>query len=183
MKRKSIYKYASEVGIPVGMYLSLMSSCLLMSIRMPFLMSAIFFLAIGFPFYLGFFVRKIGKIEPAYMKFSSLWLGGIYSVIFGTFICMFFSGLYITFIEPGFVGAYCQNMIDTIEASPIADEYEATIGMMRNAMDSHMLPSGMDFVTTMGWFTCFVGSVLSLVIALIVSKMDRNVSNPVGMTE
>lgn len=104
------------------------------------------------------------------MKFSSLWLAGIYSVIFGTLISTFFSALYITFAEPGFVTAYIQKSISMIEVSDLAAEYEPAISVMKNAMDNHALPSGMEFLMTMGWFTCFCGSILSLVIAFIVSQ-------------
>ena len=34
---KSIYKYASEAGLPIGLYLTLMSACLLMSLRVEIL--------------------------------------------------------------------------------------------------------------------------------------------------
>ena len=180
MNRKSIYRYASEAGLPVGIYLSLMSACLLMSVKIPFLATLNLPLAIIFPFYLAFFIKKIGKIEPSYMKFSSLWLAGIYTVIFGTLICMFFSALYIQFVEPGFVQAYFISMIENIESSPFAEEYGPTLDIMRNAMESRLLPTSTDFITSLGWFTSFSGAVLSLFIALILSKTSSKVSKAIS---
>ena len=175
MQKKSIYKYASEAGLISGLYLSLMSACLLLSIRMPALPIMLVPLCIGFPFVLWTLMRNIAKDEPSYNKFSSLWLGGIYTVIFGSLICMFLSSIYIVFVEPGFVHQYINYTIESLEASPMAAQYESTILLMREAMEAHILPSGMEFLTTMAWFTCFTGSVLSLVIALIMSRISRRV--------
>lgn len=180
MKRKSVYKYAAEAGVPVGLYLTLMSACLLFSVKIDFTLTLLLPLVVLFPFYLGYFMRRIGKLEPGFMKFSSLWLSGIYSVIFGTLICMLFSGLYIVFVEPGFVGAYFSKMIEAVEMSPMAESYESSVEVMRNAMETRMLPSGMDFVTTMGWFTCFSGSIVSLILAFILSRTGRKVADVVG---
>lgn len=173
MQKKSIYKYASEMGLPLGLYLSLMSACLLLSVRQPAMPMLLLPLGLGFPVLLWFLMRKIVKAEPTYNKFSSLWLGGIYTVIFGTLICMFLSALYIFFCEPHFVNLYVNNALMAVENSPFASEYETSITMMREAMEAHILPSGFEFLSTMGWFTCFAGSILSLVLALIMSKVGK----------
>lgn len=176
MKKKSIYKYASESGIPAGLYLTIMSACFLMSIKFPVLPMLLLPLAIGFPFVLWALMRRIIKEEPGYLKISSLWLGGIYTMIFGTLICMFFSGMYLVFIEPGFVGQYVNNAIEIVASSPMAPEYEETIEIMQRALDAHILPSGMEFLSTMGWLTCFLGSIVSLGIAFVMTRTGRNIS-------
>lgn len=170
---KSIYKYAAEAGIPVGIYLSVMSACLLLSLKVDILPMLIFPLAIGFPFLLARIMRGIARQQPAYLKVSALWLAGIYSVIFGSLICTFLSALYLTFVEPSFVSAYVANAIATIESSPMAAEYEATTSLMREAMDSHMLPSGIEFISTMAWCTCFSGSILSLILAFFIVRFRK----------
>ena len=70
---KSIYKYASEAGLPIGMYLTMMSACLLMSLRVEILSMMIFPLIVGFPIILGMIMKRISTQEPAYMKVSALW--------------------------------------------------------------------------------------------------------------
>lgn len=182
MQKKSIYKYASEAGLPVGLYLTLMSACVLLSIKFPVLPIFILPLSLGFPVILWMQMRRIIKEEPSYNKFSSLWLGGIYSVIFGTLICMFLSALYIVFVEPNFVNLYVSNALETVEASVMAPEYESSIAMMRSAMEAHILPTGLQFLTTMGWTTCFVGSILSLVLSFFMSRSNRKVVGMMGGT-
>ena len=179
MQKKSIYKYASEAGLPTGLYLTIMSACLLLSVKIPFLPMLTLPLAIGFPFLLLALMRKIKREEPSYSKFSSLWLGGIYTVIFGTLICMFLSALYLVFVEPGFVHQYVNNALLAVEESPFADQYESSVALMREAMEAHILPSGLEFLSSMAWLTCFIGSILSLIIALIMSKGGSKFSSQV----
>ena len=176
MKPKSIYKYAAEAGLPVGLYLTLMSACMLMGLKISFLPMLLLPLAIGFPFLLWIIMRNIGRVEPSYMKFSSLWLGGIYSVIFGTIICLFLSALYVVNFEPGFFAAYVRQSIESIEATPMADDYAGTITLMKEALEAKILPSSLEFLTTMSWLTCFAGSILSFVLALLITKMSGKVS-------
>lgn len=176
MQKKSIYKYASEAGIPTGLYLSIMSACLLLSVKIPSLPILILPLGLGFPFLLWFLMKRIGTLEPSYYKFSSLWLGGIYTVIFGSLIAMFLSAIYVVTVEPSFVYLYVTNALDTIEATQMSGQYEASIRLMREAIDAHLLPSSLEFLSTMAWFTCFAGSILSLVIALLLSKTRSKIT-------
>lgn len=171
--KKSIYKYAAEAGLPVGIYLTAMSACMLMGIRHESLTAFLMPLAIGFPVLLWFILRKIAKAEPEYLKVSALWLGGIYTVIFGTIICMLFSACYIFYVEPGFVYEYAMTAINAMESAPMKEQYAATSMLLRDAIEARILPSGIEFVTTMGWSTCFFGSMLSLILAAIIVGRNK----------
>lgn len=176
MQKKSIYKYASEAGLPAGLYLTIMSFCVLLSVKLPALPLLLFPLMLGFPVMLWILIRKISREEPSFTKFSTLWLGGIYTVIFGSLICTFLSALYVVFFEPNFVNLYVANAIAAVENSAMGSEYSSSIDLMQSAMEAKILPSPLEFLTSMAWFTCFVGSLLSLVIALIMSKAGKNVT-------
>lgn len=173
MQKKSIYKYASEAGLPMGLYLTLMSACLLMSVKLPALPMFLLPLAVGFPFVLWALMKKILKAEPSYNKFASIWLGGIYTVIFGVLIALFLSALYVKIVEPNFVWLYINNAIEAVETSPMAADYSRTVDLMREAMDAHILPSSFEFLTTMSWLTCFVGSIISMFLALLLTKGSK----------
>lgn len=167
---KSVYKYSAESGLPVGLYLTAISFCFLLSLDVPFLPLLIMPLVFGFPFLLGWQVRRMAVAEPSYRKVSALWLCGIYSVIFGSMICALFSALYLVFVNPSFLEQYVVNALSVIEASPVAPEYADEITMMHRALDMRMIPGGMQFVASVGWLTCFAGSLLSLAIAFILSR-------------
>lgn len=167
---KSIYKHAAESGIPIGLYLTALSGCLLLSLRIESLPLLMPLLILGFPFYLGYHMRRLSRRVPSYRRFSALWLYGIYSVIFGTLVCSLASGIYLTLIDPGFIHSYVANALQSIESSPVAGDYSSTTIMMRRALDSRLLPGGMEFVASMGWLTCFAGSMLSLILAAILGR-------------
>ena len=181
MQKKSIYKYASETGLPAGLYLTAMSFCLLLSVKAPVMPILLLPLMIGFPVILWLLVRKIAREEPSYNKFSSLWLGGIYTVIFGSLISLFISALYVVAFEPNFVNLYISNALAAVESSPMSGEYSAQIELMREAMEAHILPSSLEFLTSMAWLTCFVGSLLSLIIAFVMSKTSSRVSRELSI--
>ncbi len=170
MQNKSVYKYAAEAGVPVGIYFILVASCFLLCLRVPVLQNLVLPLLIIFPFILAYLMKRMTKDCQAYNRFSPLWLFGIYSVIFGTLICMLYSLVFVMFIEPGFVAGYARQIVEQLESLPSAENYAATTDLLRYAIDSHQLPTGAKFVTTMGWFSCFAGSILSLILALIISR-------------
>ena len=84
---KSVYKYAAEAGVPMGLYLTAMSACLLLSLRLPQLPVLMFPLLFGLPFFTAWLLRRIASDAPHYNKVSALWLAGIYTFIFGSLIC------------------------------------------------------------------------------------------------
>lgn len=174
--KKSVYAYAAVAGVPIGLYLTVMSGCLLMSLKAPALPMLLPPLALGFPLLLWTLMKRVAHREPTYVKVSALWLAGIYSVIFGTLICLLMSALYIVFVEPAFVRSYVSHAIESINSSPVASDYAATVALMQEAIDSHLLPSGLRFVVAMAWSTCFAGSILSLILSLVIVAGARRKS-------
>lgn len=171
---KSVYSYAAESGVPMGLYLTLMSACLLLSVRIPVIQTFLLPLLIGLPFLTFVLMRRMAVRNPSYRKISALWLSGIYTYIFGSLICTLLSSLYIIGVEPHFVVVYVENAISDMESSPLAAEYASQADMMRRAVDNHMLPTGLQFIASIAWGTCFLGSVLSLVIACIMGRPRKN---------
>lgn len=176
---KSIFKYAAEAGVPMGIYLTIMSACMLLSIKVPALPMALAVLVPGLPFFTAWLMKRIVTDQPAYRKVAPLWLAGIYTFIFGTLICCFLSLLYVMLFEPHFVREYMEMSIANIQATPMAADYAPMIEEINRAISSHALPTGMEFVTSMGWATCFFGSLLSLLIAAIMSRRTRKLQQMV----
>lgn len=150
-----------------------MSACFLFSLQFPDLPVVMLLLGVCFPFFLSRYMKRMVDQEPAYARFSPLWLCGIYTVIFGTLICSLFTAVYVTVINPSFMSDYFNSVIATLESATVPENYSGMADVLRRAKEQHILPGGMQFVATMGWFTCFGGSILSLVIALIISGSRR----------
>lgn len=169
MNKKSIYKYAAEAGLPTGLYLSFVSLCSMLSVKISFLNFLILPLLAAFPFFIAWKMKNVVKDEPAHAHFSPLWLFGIYTIIFGTLICMLVTYSYLLFIDPSFIRDSMNQAIEALSQLPEEMSYGMS-DIMQKAAEKNLYPTKTQFVTSMGWFTCFAGSMLSLILALIISR-------------
>ena len=103
---KSTYRYSSELGLWMGLYLFLMSACLLGSIHIQTLILLLFPLALGTPVVLYLLLNKVWRLEPGLRTLSAMWLTGIWTFIFGSLICAILSAGWILIFDPGFVDEY-----------------------------------------------------------------------------
>lgn len=168
-KEKSVFLYAAEAGVPMGIYLTAMSMCLLASLRIDSLPLLLLPLLLGLPAVLYFLMRRVRDIDPRCRRVAPLWLMGIYTFIFGTLICVLVSDLYIMWAEPHFVTDYISRAIADMKSLPAAPQLSEQADLLQAALDSHALPSSMQFVASMGWATCFFGSMLSLLMAALLT--------------
>lgn len=170
--RKSVYFYAAEDGIQFGLYLSILSFCLLGSVRVPQLPILIIPLVAGIPFILWRFMKKIWRRENNLHTVSAMWIGGISLFIFGSLVCGLVSATYILLLEPDFIINYVNQTVSTIENSTMAADYAIHTEMMHRGMEKHLLPTSMQFVLSMVWVTSFIGSVFSLLCAIVFTKVQ-----------
>lgn len=167
---KSVYKYASEAGIYAGLWLCALAACFLFSLRLPILNWCMFPLILGLPLCLAWLMRRLVISEPQYATFSSLWLFGIYTMIFGSLICALFSAVVLIYVEPGFLTRYLTEAIRAAENSPDADQLASHTQLLKEAIKSGMIPSPMNFVTSMMWASAFTGSIVSMFLAWPISS-------------
>ncbi len=163
----STYRYSSELGLWMGLYLFLMSACLLGSIHIQTLILLLFPLALGTPVVLYLLLNKVWRLEPGLRTLSAMWLTGIWTFIFGSLICAILSAGWILIFDPGFVDEYVLQNIKAMEQSPVAGNYTAELAQLNSMVEQGALPSPMQFIFTMIWSTSFAGSILSLLVALI----------------
>ncbi len=169
-KVKSVFMYAAEAGIPMGLYLTAMSLCLLGSLRVGILQMFLLPLFFGLIALQYFLMRRVRDTDPRCRKVAPLWLMGIYTFIFGTLICVLISDLYVMWVEPHFINDFIAQAIAQAKASPDPSQLAEQTDMLQTLLDSHMLPSSLRFIASMGWATCFFGSMLSLLIAGILAS-------------
>lgn len=170
---KSVYKSAAEAGFPTGLYLTVVSIGMMLGVKFGVLNIPVLMLLAGFPFYLAWQMQRVVKNEPEKGNFSPLWLFGIYTVIFGTLICMLTTYLYLMFVDPSFIRDSLNQAIETFSQLPDSGAHHMS-EVMRQAMEKNVYPTKTQFVTSMGWFTCFAGSMLSLVLAFMISRRRRH---------
>lgn len=169
---KSVYKYSAESGLWAGACLAVMGFCMMFSQRHAGAGLLFFVLLLVFPFLLGRGMRDMAMTDPRYRKFSAMWLYGIYTIIFGVLVSSLITGFYVTVLNPGFAHDYFVQCIDTLRN---AEGAAGGINMryadyVEELLEARMLPTGMEMIVSAAWLTCFSGSLLSLFVALVVSR-------------
>ena len=153
----------------MGALLSGAAACFLFSLRLPAVSAGVFPLLCCTLVLLYLRMRRLAAVDEAYRRVAPLWLYGIYTFVFGSLIAALFTAVVMIFVEPGFIGRYLAESVAQVEASPMAAEFAEHTALMHRALDAGILPSESQFVSTMGWFTAFGGSMLSLIMAALVS--------------
>lgn len=166
----SVFSLAASSGIPVGLYLCLMSFCQMASVNSSsgnFVFMGMF---LAFPFILYLFMKRMVRTHPAFSKMMAVWVYGIYTVIFGTLICALFTACYIYFIYPDFLSDMADQHLTLIKSHPRGTLSASTVSYFEDldAIYRHIPP--MQFVAAMGWATAFYGCVISCPLAFFVSR-------------
>lgn len=174
---RSVYRFGADNGVWMGLYLTLMSSCLLLSIKIQTLILLLIPLALGVPVVLYFLMKRIYDTSPHYRKVSALWLSGIWTFIFGALICGFVTATWLLLFDPTFIHEYFRNSIETIKATPIQAGYTAEIRQLEHVLETGRVPSPMEFAFSMMWSTAFFGSLLSLIVSLLMMRRRSVTTN------
>ncbi len=168
-QNKSILKYGSELGLWMGLYMILMSCCLLLSVKAASLLTLLIPLVLGWPVIIRILQVRIWKEAPQYRSFPAMSLAGLWICIFGTLICAAFSAAYITLLEPDFLRLYLQQCLEMAATATAAGaDYSAMLTDMQTLLDSGQLPSPMQWIFSMIWLSSISGALFSLITALTI---------------
>lgn len=179
MSSPSIFQLAARAGLPIGLLLTFMSACMLLSIHYPSLPLALVGVIL-IPICLLIYMRRIATRLPVYNKFVPLWLFAMYSIIFGTLICTLLSALYVTFLEPDFINVYIDTTMAQLNnnlSGELLQAHQRNIDLINMARERHLLPSPLEFISSLAWSTAFFGTLLSIPLALITVRRRRVAGN------
>ncbi len=179
MTSPSIFHLAARAGLPIGLILTFMSACMLFSIHYPSLPLALVGVIL-IPICLVSYMRRIATRLPIYNKFVPLWLFAMYSIIFGTLICTLLSALYVTFFEPDFINVYIDTTMAQLNdnlTGELLQAHQHNIDLINMARERHLLPSALEFISSLAWSTAFFGTLLSIPLALIAVRRRRVAGN------
>lgn len=171
MNVRDVIGYAARGGVAIGLYLTLISSCMVLSLHNSLLAFVGLVLTAGVPVVLWRFLRGMRRSCGCDVGFGSLWLGGIYYFVFGSLICGFLTALYLLFVEPTFLTDYVRMGIDSWHSAGSPAEMKPQIDVMQRAIERKMIPGPMELVVSMIWSTAFFGSLLSAVEAMLLSSV------------
>ncbi|MDD2961421.1 MAG: DUF4199 domain-containing protein [Muribaculaceae bacterium] len=164
---KSIYRRGADDGLIFGIYLSAIFLCSVIGVGVPILSILSLLLIIALPLLLFKFLRRSFVASNGLSTFSEVWMLGILIFLFGSLICGVVTYVYLQFIEPTFIYDQVNAALDIYKSMPQMKDAEF-VKIIQQAIDQHLLPSAIQIVIQMIWFTIFSGSLLSLLLSAIV---------------
>ncbi|MCM1291230.1 MAG: DUF4199 domain-containing protein [Prevotella sp.] len=169
---KEIIGYASKAGLPMGIYLTAMTACMLGTLYWDSFSLIGLVMSCGVPVLLWRLLMPLSR-DAEDIKFGPIWLAGIYIFIFGGFISGLFTAIYMIWIEPGFFSLYIEKYLAMVENMPDSEALNQQADILRRMLENNLMPRAMEFVSAMMWATGFFGSLLSGVVAFIMMKKSQ----------
>lgn len=168
VNKKSVYRYGAEYGVYAGLYLTVMSASLLLFPYFPDGVVIFYLMAFSLPIATILLFQRLISIEPEYGNYSSLLMFGSSVYLFGSLICGLLTIGYMLIFAPNHIYDYVEMVISMLEQSPLKDEYMNEIATTRQMIDERALPTPIEYVFSMMWFTVLLGSLMSMLLAPIV---------------
>ncbi|MBQ7689864.1 MAG: DUF4199 domain-containing protein [Muribaculaceae bacterium] len=170
-ERKSVFKRGAECGVPVGVYMSIMSLCTLFSdkasvLSLLFLLMLLLGPVVIYRFQRQYFVQTNGMAE-----YSALWMQGILMVIYGALISGAVTLVVLQWVRPTLLYDQAQQFLELCNQAP---EMRAQLGtmpdMVEKIIENGLLPKPIEVVFSTFWFVTFSGSVLSAITAAFAGR-------------
>lgn len=168
MVAKSVYRQGADDGLKFGIFLSVLSILLFISVGKSAIASIPSLILIAAaPFVIFRYQRKYYNERNGLSTFSELWMYGMLMCIFGSLICGVVSFVYLKFLEPTLIYDQAKSVLELYESIPEMKNSDF-VEMLRIAINDNKLPSAIDYVMQMIWLTTFLGSITSMFLSLIV---------------
>lgn len=172
-QEKSVYRYGAEYGVGFGIYLSLMALAIMYGFDYPLLLLAAIVMIAATPAIIYPMLRRYKTIMHGFAPFASLWLLGIMIFLFGSLICSAVTYLWMQYVMPTFIYDQVMAAIELYKTLP-GNEAAEVVKVMESVVQHHALPSPIEVVVQMIMLTTFLGSLVSMALALIISwKIPR----------
>lgn len=156
---KPLFDESARQGALMGIVLSAVSVCMLLSMRMEVLALVCVTLCLAVPVVLLFTLRRVAAVNIAYCRFAALWMSGIVQFLCGGLICCFATLVTLVFLGEGFLREY------------IIMAFEQATGRRGLSLDGVAVPSNFDYANSLFWLTASSGSLLSLVYASVLPRL------------
>lgn len=157
---KPLFERSMQQGVGYGILYTVMSACLLWSMKVPELSVLFLLLGAGGFMYMPVSLAWVTSYNRAYRRMAPIWMSGIVQTLCGALICSLLTALYLIFVADGFLSEYVHEMIRRLtEINSKADTSQL------------MVPTVMQFIGSMFWATSFSGSVISLLLGIILPRI------------
>lgn len=175
MVAKTLYRRAADDGLIFGIYITILSILSMLSTTIELLSIPVLLMIAGVPAIIFIFLRKMYVSEFGLSRFSALWMLGILIFIFGSLICGMATYIYLQYIEPNYIYSTMQKALELAQSNP--DKNSDVANILQEAIKQKMIPSPIQVVMQMIWFTALTGSILSAILSSIVRATKVKTTN------
>ena len=174
--RKSLFKQGAEWGVPFGIYLSVMGLLFIFSDKHVGLAALSLAMLPVIPVLIYRWQKKRFVAEQGATAFSNLWMLGILIFIGGSLIASAVSYGVLQYVRPDFFYEQARYVIHEYEVAPqrFGDNMQQVVDALQMIIDKQAAPRNIDLVLTGFWTSCFLGSLLSALLAAIIPLMAKN---------
>ncbi len=166
---KSVYRCGAEYGAWFGIYLTAMSVAIMYGLdRSMLLLLVAFAMILGIPAIVYRMMLHYRKMMRGYAPFASLWMLGLMIFMFGSLICGAVTYILMQYVTPTYIYDQVVTAIELYKTVP-GEEAAEMVRVMQAIVDRHALPTAMEVVVQMIMLVTFLGSLLSMALAGVMS--------------
>ncbi len=164
---KSVYKRGAEYGLWFGIYLTAMSLAIMYGLgHSTLLLLLAVAMLVAIPAVIYQVMRRYRTSMHGFASFSSLWMLGIMTFLFGSLICGMVTYVWMQYVMPTFIYDQVVTAIELYKTIP-GEEAAEMVKVMQAIVDGHALPSPFDVVVQMIMLVTFLGSLVSMAMAAV----------------
>ena len=167
-----VYREGANKGVIVGVYLSVIFLCAVLSDYVPLLSLVAILLMLGVPFFIYRIMNFIYKKYQRVADFSSLWMLGISLFLGGSLICSLVTYATLAYVLPDYIYNQAEKALELYQQMPQIKDSELT-KYIKTAIENGLLPTPIEFAIEMLCLTSFAGSMLSLLLAAIIRAFNN----------
>lgn len=173
-QRKSIYKRASEWGIPFGLYLACAGIASVFADWFQPLSFIFILMVLCTPLLVYYFQRRQFIEEDGFTEYAALWMLGILLFILGTILASFIMYLVIQYARPDFIYDQANGVIQAYKDIPEMRDSEF-LRVLQRMIDERLLPAPIEMVFNAFWLITSCGCITSALTALVARRsIDRH---------
>lgn len=165
---KSVYRWGAEYGLGFGIYLTLMALAIMYGFSHSSLLLVAMAMMVAAPAVVYPMLRRYRTSMRGYAPFASLWMLGILVFLFGSLICGMVTYVWLQYVMPMFIYDQVMMAIDLYKGIP-GDDAAEVVRVMEAIVERHALPSPIEVVVQMIMLTTFLGSLVSMALASVLS--------------
>lgn len=154
--QKGIVQFAMEAGAYMGLYFVVKFIFAVLSLNYPFCNVVSTIMLLFVPLVVFFMMRRFSNQNEEGIYFSQLWMMGILLFFFASLISGLAQYIYYVYINPEYIKSQLSAAVTLLEA-------------VKTGLEQGNIPSPMAVVIQQMWVNVFFGSLLSAVMAWLVS--------------